>query len=538
MTDPLQFNCAALDTGQVLPLILSTPYHAVPLDTFACLRSNTGEHVLLESAEVDSRENLKSLMLVDASLRFVCQSNQVTITPLSDNGQVLLQWLSSRLPNSIAQTQQPIGELLLMIPAPAPHLSESERLQAVSNIEPLRLVQQQLQAQHEHPFAVFLAGVFAYDLLASFEPLPEVETGANHCPDYQFYLAETLLVIDHQHQRTELLGCLPGGAQLQQRQQRLSQRMGELLCRMQFPLPVKTTTSATQQHAEVVAKPSASNFQQTVQRMQEAIAAGDIFQVVTSRQFQLPCHDALASYAELKAQNPSPYMFYLQTKTFEVFGASPESALKFSAASRQTELYPIAGTRQRARNNDGSINADHDSRIELELRLDKKELAEHLMLVDLARNDLARIAVPGSRHVADLLKVDRYSHVMHLVSRVVATLTPELDALHAYRACMNMGTLVGAPKISAAKRIRYAEKQRRGSYGGAVGYLTGHGDMDTCIVIRSAFVSKGIAIVQAGAGVVADSIPSAELRETEQKAQAVIQAIAYANSVTNQGEVI
>jgi len=125
-----------------------------------------------------------------------------------------------------------------------------------------------------------------------------------------------------------------------------------------------------------------------------------------------------------------------------------------------------------------------------------------------------------------------------LVSRVVATLTPELDALHAYRACMNMGTLVGAPKISAAKRIRYAEKQRRGSYGGAVGYLSGNGDMDTCIVIRSALVSKGIAIVQAGAGVVADSIPSAELRETEQKAQAVIQAIAYANSVTNQGEVI
>jgi anthranilate synthase, component I (EC 4.1.3.27) len=151
------------------------------------------------------------------------------------------------------------------------------------------------------------------------------------------------------------------------------------------------------------------------------------------------------------------------------------------------------------------------------------------MLVDLARNDVARISAPGSRHVADLLKVDRYSHVMHLVSRVVGQLKPDLDALHAYQACMNMGTLTGAPKLRAMQLIRDTEHCRRGSYGGAVGYFTGSGDMDTCIVIRSAYVENGLATVQAGAGVVFDSDPQAEADETRGKAQAVIHAIQTAH---------
>ena len=156
------------------------------------------------------------------------------------------------------------------------------------------------------------------------------------------------------------------------------------------------------------------------------------------------------------------------------------------------------------------------------------------MLVDLARNDVARVSKPGTRHVKDLLKVDRYSHVMHLVSRVVGELREDLDALHAYQACMNMGTLVGAPKISAATLIRKTENERRGSYGGAVGYFNGNGDFDTCIVIRSAFVKNNIAHIQAGAGVVYDSIPQAETDETKQKAQAVINAVLCANKTVHQ----
>ena len=274
---------------------------------------------------------------------------------------------------------------------------------------------------------------------------------------------------------------------------------------------------------------SDQQFCQTVEQLKENIRAGDIFQVVPSRTFSLPCINTINAYQALKMSNPSPYMFYLQDSDFCMFGASPESAIKYQQDSpqgkRQVEIYPIAGTRPRGYTSDGKFSLDLDSRIELELRQDKKELAEHIMLVDLARNDIARVSQPGTRHVADLLKVDRYSHVMHLVSRVCGTLDEELDALHAYQACMNMGTLSGAPKVKATELIRQVEGKRRGSYGGAVGYITGTGEMDTCIVIRSAFVKDGIAQIQAGAGVVFDSNPQSEANETRQKAQAVINAI-------------
>jgi anthranilate synthase component 1 len=278
-------------------------------------------------------------------------------------------------------------------------------------------------------------------------------------------------------------------------------------------------------------------FCQTVELLKENIRAGDIFQVVPSRTFSMPCIDSVAAYQALKISNPSPYMFYIKDSDFCMFGASPESAIKYQQNSpegkRQVEIYPIAGTRPRGFNSDGSISLDLDSRIELELRQDKKESAEHIMLVDLARNDVARVCKAGTRYVADLLKVDRYSHVMHLVSRVCGTLLEELDALHAYQACMNMGTLSGAPKIKATSLIREVEGKRRGSYGGAVGYLTGEGEMDTCIVIRSAFVKNNIAHVQAGAGVVYDSVPQSETDETKQKAQAVINAVLLSNQVAD-----
>ncbi|HFG1149382.1 TPA: anthranilate synthase component 1, partial [Klebsiella pneumoniae] len=264
-------------------------------------------------------------------------------------------------------------------------------------------------------------------------------------------------------------------------------------------------------------------------KMQRAIRAGEIFQVVPSRRFSLPCPSPLAAYDVLKKSNPSPYMFFMQDNDFTLFGASPESSLKYDAVSRQIEIYPIAGTRPRGRRADGSLDRDLDSRIELEMRTDHKELSEHLMLVDLARNDLARICTPGSRYVADLTKVDRYSFVMHLVSRVVGELRQDLDVLHAYRACMNMGTLSGAPKVRAMQLIAAAEGKRRGSYGGAVGYFTAHGDLDTCIVIRSAYVQEGIATVQAGAGIVLDSVPQSEADETRNKARAVLRAIAQAH---------
>jgi len=271
---------------------------------------------------------------------------------------------------------------------------------------------------------------------------------------------------------------------------------------------------------------SDAEYADLVVRLKQHIVAGDVFQIVASRTFTVPCSDPLAAYARLRKANPSPYLFYVAGRDTVVFGASPETAVKVHGSPRRVTIRPIAGTAARGRAAGGAIDPDLDSRREAALHLDEKETAEHMMLVDLARNDVARVSRPGTRQVTRLLTVDRYAHVMHLVSEVEGTLAEGQDALHAYTAAMNMGTLVGAPKIRAAQILREVETSRRGAYGGAVGYLSHDGAMDTAIVIRAAVVRDGTAQVRAGAGIVFDSDPAEEARETRRKAEAVLRAIA------------
>lgn len=514
--------------GEVASIALPVPYQADALAAYASVCKADSCSLLLESAEIDSKNSVNSLMLIDAALRIECNAQQVVISALSNNGLALLPFLVKQLQGlgKVTQPADAATELSVLFSRPDSLLDEATRLTQANPFSALRAIQQSLRNQGDEPFAIFLGGVIGYDMVANIEHLPEVPAKANKCPDFLFYLAETALVIDHQRQQSRLVGnvfcgenaaanCFVIGKRLEQLKQLLAQ---------------SSPLSAGQSNAQagITVDISDSDFEQQVENLKAHIVAGDIFQVVPSRCFSLPCPKPLQAYAKLKQLNPSPYMFYLQDPAFCLFGASPESALKFAAADRQVEIYPIAGTRRRGFAPDGSIDRDLDSRIELELRQDEKEKAEHLMLVDLARNDVARISVPGSRYVKELLKVDRYSYVMHLVSRVVGTLKPELDALHAYQACMNMGTLVGAPKVKAAELIRQVEGQKRGSYGGAVGYLAGNGDFDSCIVIRSAYVENGMAYIQAGAGVVFDSVAKLEAEETRNKAQAVIKAIQLA----------
>lgn len=516
--------------GEVASIVMPAPYHADALATFARLSADSDSAVLLESAEIDSKDNLKSLMLLDAALRIECNGLQVTITALSQNGSTLLPFLAEKLADVAELTRQD-NSLSLLFSQPDPLLDEVSRLMQPNPFSVLRVIQQQLtshsqqtaDANNQPDFAIMLAGVIGYDMVANVEQLPEVANGNNQCPDYLFYLAETLLVLDHQRGQSQLIGNVFCGEQAPATYFVIGKRLEQLKQRLAEPSPLVTGKAGDNSQLQVDI--SDAEFSRQVEALKEHIVSGDVFQVVPSRCFSLPCPNPLAAYAKLKQLNPSPYMFYLKDPAFQLFGASPESALKFSAGNRQVEIYPIAGTRRRGFKADGTIDRDLDSRIELELRQDDKEKAEHLMLVDLARNDVARISVPGSRYVKELLKVDRYSYVMHLVSRVIGTLKPELDALHAYQACMNMGTLVGAPKVKAAELIRGVEKQRRGSYGGAVGYLTGDGDFDSCIVIRSAYVAANTAYIQAGAGVVFDSVAELETEETRNKAQAVISAI-------------
>ena len=515
--------------GSVESISQSAEYVRDPLIAFQQLCAQSKNAMLLESAEIESKDNLKSLILVDATLRLECSGQQVVCKALSSNGGHVLNLIQQHCPDDIDCALATLGTESSLTLSCAPsdaNADEDSRLKQPSVFDALRLIISNIKAIRDIPHAVFLGGAFAYDLLATFENLPAVKASENTCPDYVFYLAETLICIDHQQQTTDVIGSVFSGPNVAENYLRISQRV-ESICSTLKTLPGKVlvTSDSDCDNQDVVVDRDDRQYIEDVESLKQHILAGDIFQVVPSRTFSLPCPSPILAYAKLRQQNPSPYMFYLQDDDFSMFGASPESALEYSSTSNIVEIYPIAGTRPRGKRSDGSLDADLDSRIELNLREDTKEKAEHIMLVDLARNDVARVSKPGTRFVKDLLKVDRYSHVMHLVSRVIGELRDDLDALHAYQACMNMGTLVGAPKVSAATLIREVEQQRRGSYGGAVGYLNGEGDMDSCIVIRSAFVRNGVAYIQAGAGVVYDSVPQAEADETRSKAQAVISAI-------------
>ncbi|MFT6986990.1 MAG: anthranilate synthase component 1 [Psychromonas sp.] len=499
------------------------------LALFQRITENEVNNLLLDSAEIESKAHLKSLMLIDSCMKITCRGLVVNFEALTDNGKDLLTFITPQFSIQLISGQSPT-QLQLTFPKSDSSGDEDQRLKSASPVDALRCIVAKIKKRSAHSQALFLGGVFAYDFIATFEDLLAVPESDNICPDFMFYVAETLLIQDHQTQKSQILGSVFGGLYSDENELRINSRLTQLqaLCNdftapddHFVPLIGKVTTDV-----------SDNQYCAIVKQLKEYIVKGDIFQVVPSRSFSLSCPNPLAAYAKLKETNPSPYMFYLQDSDFVLFGASPESALKYTQSSNEVEIYPIAGTRGRGFNPDGSINQDLDGRLELELRLDKKETSEHLMLVDLARNDVARISEPGSRHVADLLKVDRYSHVMHLVSRVVGKLRQDFDALHAYQACMNMGTLVGAPKIRASDLVRQVEQKRRGSYGGAVGYINGCGDMDTCIVIRSAFVKDGIAQAQAGAGVVFDSDPQSEADETRGKAAAVLNAIALAHGST------
>lgn len=566
-------------------------YHENASGLFALLGGTQArDAVLLESADITTHSGLTSVMVLRGSLRVTCVGQEVRLEVLSPSGELLAARVREQLaefvveegseasagsgaeagtadaeagvfrflsPEELAEQQQARGVMM----------EERERLLAPSPALVLRKLQ--MDPGYEDPSGTlpFLAGGFAFDYLGTFETLCPfdgqglqvgedaestriaTEENGNTYPDYQFIAAEIMLTINHEEATAELVALDVGdSAELQAELDRLAEIIehadtadaGETADATDASANVSRETLARRDIAEPGTLPvsvdiSDAEFRDLVTQMKQEIYNGEIYQVVPARTFSAPCPDAFAAYRQLRDTNPSPYMFYLRGvdqcgEPYELFGASPESNLKFDAETREVQLYPIAGTRPRGLTPTGEVDLELDIRAELELRTDDKEIAEHTMLVDLARNDLARVAVPRTRAVAELLQVDRYSRVMHLISRVTATLDPEFDALDAYRACMNMGTLTGAPKLRATDLLRRAEGKRRGSYGGAVGYLRGDGDMDTCIVIRSAYVRRSVAMVQAGAGVVRDSQPQAEADETLHKAYAVLRALALADN--------
>jgi anthranilate synthase component I len=370
------------------------------------------------------------------------------------------------------------------------------------------------------PFAGGAVGTFGYDLARSVEPsIGPANPDEVGLPELAVMITDVLLAFDHlRHEVTVLANVLCEG-DLERAYGEAAAAIGDVRERLRGPVP--PGPAGRREPPTFRSNLGADGYARSVERAKEYIRAGDIYQVVPSQRWSAACPvEAFSIYRGLRAINPSPYMYFLDFEDFEIAGASPESLVKVNG--RHVEQRPLAGTRPRA----GST--EEDLTRARELLADPKERAEHVMLVDLGRNDLGRVCEYGSVTVDELMVVETYSHVMHIVSSVSGTLRDGVSAMDALSVSLPAGTLSGAPKIRAMQIIDELEPVKRGPYGGAVGYLSYTGDLDTCIYIRSAVVKDGDVHLQAGGGIVADSEAGYEVREIEAKSGAVMDAIRLA----------
>ena len=503
---------------------IHTHAKAVPLvaDPILLLRELQQQHpskpfVLLESADMSTHQSTKSILMIQSALQISSRNSEVTVKSITPFGQAFLKQLQENLKSHVVDQSENTARF--RFDKLSSDLSLKDRLKAPSSLDVLRRVMHVAKVDPLFQDRFLLMGLFAYDFIDQIEDLPAAKQDELGFPDFIFFVPEVLLVTHHASQQTELIqhgldgdGEIPPPPFIK----------GDFFA---SPFEKGGQGDFPVNHSPDI---SDTEFKQLVETVKKRIVLGDVFQIVPSRTFKAPCTNPLLAYEILRSLNPSPYMYFVYDADFEILGASPETFIKVDSY-RQVTIKPIAGTRRRGFDGQGQIDPELDIRLEAELKLNTKEVAEHMMLVDLARNDIARICKTKSRTVPRLMQVDRYSHVMHLVSEVSGELKDDLDALHAYQASMNMGTLVGAPKIKAAQILREVENTKRGPYGGAIGYLDARGVMDTAILIRTAIVKNQTAYVRAGAGVVFDSCPDDETLETHNKAEAVLKAITLSN---------
>jgi anthranilate synthase component 1 len=374
-----------------------------------------------------------------------------------------------------------------------------------------------------------MVGMVSYEYIHRVEPtVPQPAKDPAGTPILHFMLVDRVVAFDNASQKLRLIvnARVSSPAQADVAWEAARKELEALRTVVTGPrAAIAAELPAVADFAKGQANVDQAGFEAAVLKIQDYIRAGDCVQVVLSRRTDVPFKgDPLDLYRVLRHVNPSPYMFVMETgRGFDVVGASPEVNVRLTG--RRCEIRPIAGTRPR-----GADEAA-DRRLEVELLADPKERSEHLMLVDLARNDLGRVCVPGSVKVPDYAIVERYSHVMHIVSQVEGELAPEKDAFDLFRATFPAGTLSGAPKVRAMQIISEFEGERRGIYGGAVGYFGFDGGHDSCIVIRTASLRNGVASIQAGAGIVADSVPTLEFEETINKSKSVLRALSLATGL-------
>jgi anthranilate synthase component 1 len=403
--------------------------------------------------------------------------------------------------------------------------------QTLYNENPLQVLKdvmakfKQVQIEGLPRFASGAVGFIGYEGVRFFENIHFKSEQTN--TDFFFMFTDTFLVFDNlKHKIKIVTNALIENHDLQKSYNKAVAKIDATIARIQAPMPKTHPLLSIAKKEKTTVMPPVSNttkeaFIQSVHKAKELISAGDIFQVQISQRFSVPIHaDPFTVYRTLRSINPSPYMYYLQWGSRYIVGTSPEVLVRLE--NRRAELRPIAGTRRRGK------TAQEDIALEKELLADPKERAEHIMLVDLGRNDLGRVCEYGSVQVTELMVVERYSHVMHIVSNIVGQLRQEYDAFTLLKACFPAGTVTGAPKIRAMQIIDALESDSRGLYAGTVGYFGFDGNMDTCITIRTIVIEDNIAMVQAAAGIVADSDPDCEYQETVNKARAMLSAIEMA----------
>ena len=378
------------------------------------------------------------------------------------------------------------------------------------------------------PFVGGAVGYLGYDVVRFFEPtIPPPPKDELELPEMLFMVTETLLIFDHRLRRLRILSnAHVEDAAVDQAYDQAVSQIGQIVDKLSKPAPLPQI-DVYSQPAKLMPESNTTReeYLQTVRDTQEFIHAGDIFQIVPSQRFETEyTGDALHLYRSLRFVNPSPYMFCLKFGgKFALVGSSPEVHVR--AMNGKIEIRPIAGTRRRG------ANEEEDDANAQELLADPKERAEHLMLVDLARNDVGRIAEYGSVRVTDFMTIEKYSHVMHIVSNVIGTLAGDKNSYDVMRATFPAGTVSGSPKVRAMQILNQYEKSKRGTYAGAVSYFGFDGNLDSCIALRSIVLKEGKAYVQAGGGVVADSTPEGEYQETVNKAMGMMRAIEKARDI-------
>ena len=512
------------DIGSIVPIYKEYNLSIDPIEFFSKLtdygrRKNC---IMLESADIMKKYGELSVGSADPCLILRGRGETFEIKALNKLGKKVLKFLKGDF-DFCDEVTYSKDSIVGVLKPKREQVSEEERMRLKTHIDIIRAVAFKFKAM-EVPFLSYggLFGNISYDLIDQFEDLPKKQKELFHEEDYEMYFLDNLFMMNHEEGKTYFVSnALVMDDDREKVFTDCVKKIEEYEKVLNDDLPKPREYGKVRK--EVVTDTPRSEFEKIVLKLKKNILKGDVFQVVPSRTIVTNYNcEPLDVYTKLKKLNPSPYMFYMHSDTGILLGSSPEVAVRVQDGI--VEMRPIAGTKPRGKIKD-EIDPDLDSRYEAELKIDRKELSEHTMLIDLARNDIAKISVAGTRFVDEPFVVEKYSHVQHLVSNVRGELKKELDCLHAYLATMNMGTLTGAPKVEAMKLIRGVEKNRRGFYGGSVGFITPSKDMETCIAIRTMKIVDDKAYIRAGAGIVYDSIPSSEFDETEKKAGACVDAI-------------